>query len=93
MILIVDDDPTVTASLALLFERRGYEVATAATPDEALAALGRGACRVVVQDMNFSRGAAARDNSGEEGLDLLRRIKAGHTELPVILITAWGSSS
>jgi DNA-binding NtrC family response regulator len=36
--------------------------------------------------MNFSR-----RTSGEEGLDLLRRIKAAAPALPVILITAWGS--
>ena len=36
--------------------------------------------------MNFSR-----QTSGEEGLALLRELKARHPELPVILMTAWGS--
>ena len=48
--------------------------------------LRRQACRLVIQDMNFSR-----RTSGEEGLDLLREIKATTPSLPVILITAWGS--
>ena len=91
MILIVDDDPSVTASLALLFKRRGYGTRTASTPAEALAVLHKDSCRLVVQDMNFSRGSAAGGTSGEEGLDLLRQIKESHPELPVILITAWGS--
>jgi DNA-binding NtrC family response regulator len=36
--------------------------------------------------MNFSR-----DTSGREGLALLARLRERHPELPVILITAWGS--
>jgi two-component system NtrC family response regulator len=36
--------------------------------------------------MNFSR-----RTSGEEGLELLRQIRARHARLPVILVTAWGS--
>ena len=38
--------------------------------------------------MNFSR-----DTSGREGLDLLRQIRASRPQLPVILMTAWGSIS
>jgi DNA-binding NtrC family response regulator len=36
--------------------------------------------------MNFSV-----ETSGREGLDLLRRLKATRRDLPVILVTAWGS--
>ena len=57
-----------------------------ASPAAALDWLGREPCELVLQDMNFSR-----RTSGEEGLELLGQIKAGHPELPVILITAWGS--
>jgi DNA-binding NtrC family response regulator len=86
MILIVDDDRSVTASLALLLKQAGYQSVTAGTPDEALATLKRQAIQLVIQDMNFSR-----RTSGEEGLDLLRRIKAAHAGVPVVLLTAWGS--
>ncbi|MBD5361984.1 MAG: response regulator, partial [Bacteroides sp.] len=37
MILIVDDNQAVLASLRLLFEREGFEVVTASGPEEALA--------------------------------------------------------
>jgi len=88
VILIVDDDPSVTASLALLLRQQGYATETAATPAEALVGAARPACALVIQDMNFSR-----QTTGEEGLALLGRIKTARPELPVILLTAWGSIS
>ena len=86
MILIVDDDPSVTTSLALLLKQAGYASQSAASPAEALELLDRQDFELVIQDMNFSR-----ETSGEEGLELLGKIKAGKPQLPVILITAWGS--
>ncbi|HKX30112.1 MAG TPA: sigma-54 dependent transcriptional regulator [Blastocatellia bacterium] len=86
LILIVDDDPSVTASLALLLKQAGYRSQAASSPAEALARLESGEFRLVLQDMNFSR-----QTSGEEGLELLRQIKSRRPELPLILITAWGS--
>src|SRR5919107_3186013 len=86
MILIVDDDPSVTASLALLLKQAGYASHSVAGPQAALAWLARERCELVIQDMNFSR-----RTTGEEGLDLLARIKRAAPTLPVILITAWGS--
>ena len=86
MILIIDDDQSVTASLALLLKQAGFASTTAASPDEALDVLRRQPCELVIQDMNFSR-----RTTGEEGLALLQRIKALTPDLPVVLITAWGS--
>ena len=86
MILIVDDDPSVTASLALLLKQAGYASHAASSPADALAWLDTHPCELVVQDMNFSR-----RTTGEEGLDLLARIKALRPGVPVVLITAWGS--
>jgi len=86
MILIIDDDRSVTASLALLLKQAGFASTEAASPEEALEVLRRQPCQLVVQDMNFSR-----RTSGEEGLALLKQIKALTPALPVVLITAWGS--
>jgi DNA-binding NtrC family response regulator len=88
MILIVDDDRSVTASLALLLKQAGLASIAASAPDEALDVLRRQPCQLIIQDMNFSR-----RTSGEEGLALLRQIKAATPSIPVILITAWGSIS
>jgi len=85
-LLIVDDDASITASLALLLKQHGYATVSAHEPMEALAILRRERPRLVIQDMNFSR-----QTSGEEGLDLLGRIRSEEPALPVILMTAWGS--
>jgi len=86
MILLIDDDRSVTASLALLLKQAGYRSVAAEAPAEALEVLRQQPCELVIQDMNFSR-----RTSGEEGLDLLGAIRRLRPDVPVVLITAWGS--
>ena len=85
-ILVVDDDPSVTASLALLLKQSGYGVRTASGAAEGRAVVDGGGVDLVLQDMNFSR-----QTGGEEGLALLRELKARWPAMPVVLMTAWGS--
>ena len=85
-ILIVDDDASVVTSLALLLKQAVYPSLTSATPAEAINALRYDEIGLILQDMNFSR-----QTTGQEGLALLKQIKSAKPELPVILITAWGS--
>ncbi|HVS32674.1 MAG TPA: sigma-54 dependent transcriptional regulator [Thermoanaerobaculia bacterium] len=87
-ILIVDDDASVTASLALLLKQHGHRAVTASRPDEAMSIVRGELPRLVIQDMNFSR-----RTTGEEGLQLLADIRAHDPSMPVILMTAWGSIS
>jgi len=87
MILIVDDNQTIRLSLSLLLRHANHEPLAVATPDEAVeAARQRPDMRLAIIDMNFSD-----TTSGEEGLELLRRLKVLRPEMPVILITGWGS--
>src|SRR4029079_6786228 len=86
MILIVDDDYSVTASLGLLLKQKGFASVAAATQEAALTEVARPEVELRLQDLKFSR-----DTNGAEGLKLLRRIRAVRPGLPVILITAWGS--
>lgn len=87
MILIIDDDKAVRLTLGVLLRRTGMETLGVASPDEAIAAVREHpGIRLAVMDMNFSRAT-----TGEEGLELLRRVKVLRPELPVILITAWGN--
>lgn len=86
MILIVDDDPSITASLALLLKQNGYRTLAANDPQQALALVRAERPHLVMQDMNFTR-----RTTGEEGLQLLSGIRAIDAGMPVILMTAWGS--
>lgn len=86
MILIVDDDIAVRSSLTLLLSRAGYETEAAVGPIEALRVLEKKEPELMVMDMNFSL-----STTGDEGLFLLKTVKKSYPNLPVILITAWGS--
>jgi DNA-binding NtrC family response regulator len=85
-ILVVDDDSAVQVSLALLLKQSGFDPLCCDGQHQALAQLASGPVDLVLQDMNFSL-----QTSGEEGLALLADIKARHPDLPVLLMTAWGS--
>ena len=65
-VLIVDDDYSVSASLALVLKQAGYAPLTAANPAEALSVISSQPVDLVLQDMNFSR-----QTTGDEGLMLL----------------------
>ena len=86
LVLIVDDDVSIATSLALLLKQAGHASRVAGGPSEALSLLEAGGFALVLQDMNFSR-----QTTGAEGLDLLGAIKARWPQLPVVLMTAWGS--
>lgn len=86
MILIIDDDLAVRTSLSLLFSCNGFEPQSVATPDEALAIVRRSKPQLILLDLNFSLNI-----SGEEGLELLSKIRIFQPQVPVVLITAWGS--
>ncbi|WP_207533245.1 sigma-54-dependent transcriptional regulator [Desertivirga arenae] len=86
MILIIDDDIAVRTSLSLLLKQEGFKSVTAEDPDEAFNTLKEKAIQAVLLDMNFSR-----ETSGRDGLNTLQEIKKMKPNLPVILMTGWGS--
>lgn len=86
MILIVDDDRSIRQSLTMMLKRKGYETVTADSVDSALRIMREIPLKLIIMDMNYSL-----STSGEEGIGLLRRAKILVPEVPVILITAWGS--
>lgn len=88
MILIVDDDAAIRSSLVFLLKRAGYKAEAASNPEEALKIVRAVAPELILMDMNFTL-----TTTGEEGIVLLRQIKIFRPEVPVILITAWGSIS
>ncbi|MVM33775.1 response regulator [Spirosoma sp. HMF4905] len=86
MLLIIDDDIAIQTSLSLLFRKEGFTVRVADGPFEAFEVLNEEAPELILLDMNFSV-----DTSGDDGLRLLRRIRERLPNVPVILITGWGS--
>jgi DNA-binding NtrC family response regulator len=86
-ILIADDQRDVLEALRLLMKGEGYQSDTVESPAAALKALEERDYDVVLIDLNYARDTT----SGEEGLELLRRIHSADEMLPVVVMTAWGS--
>ncbi len=86
MILIVDDDLAVRTSITLELKQAGYLTVMAPGPDQVIKLLCQYPIRLVIMDMNFSN-----ETSGDEGLALLKKVKKANLQIPVILITGWGS--
>lgn len=86
MILIIDDDRSVRLSLGLLFRQAGYESEGVGTEAEALALVREICPDLILLDMNLSLTTTGRD-----GINLLRKIRIFRPDVPVILISAWGT--
>ena len=86
MILIVDDDIAIRHSLGLMLKRARYDVEAVASPGEAIEVVRRQTPQLILMDMNFSL-----TTSGDDGIELLQKVKIFCPDTPVILITAWGS--
>jgi phosphoserine phosphatase RsbU/P len=85
--LIADDQPDVVEALRLLLKQEGYQIETANSPAAVLDNISAGEFDLLMMDMNYARDTT----SGQEGLDLLRRVRMLDCELPVVVMTAWGS--
>jgi DNA-binding NtrC family response regulator len=81
-ILIVDDEAGIRDSLETLLTLEGFQVDMAVDGNQGLDQLTRTAYDLMLLDLALP---------GESGIDLLPRIKALVPEMPVILITAYGT--
>ncbi len=86
-ILIADDQADVLAALSLLLKGERYQIQSASSPEGVLRSIDTHEFDVVLIDLNYARDTT----SGSEGLDLLSRIRAADQNLPVVVMTAWGS--
>jgi DNA-binding NtrC family response regulator len=87
LILIADDQPDVLEALRMLLKAEGYRIETATSPSAVIQSLDKCDYDAVLMDLNYARDTT----SGQEGLDLLRRILSLDSTLPIIVMTAWGS--
>lgn len=82
-ILVVDDEPNVRTVLTMLLEDDGYEVLTAENGERAMSAIDDGPdLDLVITDLKMP---------GADGLALLRHLKQAGREVPLVMITAYGS--
>jgi DNA-binding NtrC family response regulator len=86
-ILIADDQLDVLEALRLLFKGEHYGVHSATSPAAAFEAIRTQYFDLVLMDLNYARDTT----SGKEGLDLLSRITALDSTLPIVVMTAWAS--
>lgn len=82
-ILVVDDDPVVGKSFDRVLTKKGYNVITAASGEEALRKLAAEDYDVVYTDIKMP---------GMSGLDVAERVKAKRPWTPVVIITGYGSA-
>jgi DNA-binding NtrC family response regulator len=86
-VLVADDQADVLNALRLLLSDEGYDVIEARSPSEALERIEATDVDLALVDLNYTRDTT----SGQEGLDLLERIRSIDPTLPVLVITAWSS--
>jgi DNA-binding NtrC family response regulator len=86
-ILVADDQADIIDALRLLLTDEGFDVVTARSPAEAIERLGETDFDAAIVDLNYTRDTT----SGQEGLDLLERIRRVDATLPVLVMTAWSS--
>jgi DNA-binding NtrC family response regulator len=81
-ILVADDEEEIREGLELLLESEGYSVATVGTGEEALARVDEQPFDLLLLDVSLP---------DRNGLELLREIHQRDANLPVVMITAYGS--
>jgi two-component system response regulator HydG len=81
-ILIIDDDRSMCEILESALKRRDFEVASRTAPEEGLKLLGEQDFDVVVTDLNMA---------GMSGVDLCKQIAENREDIPVVVMTAFGS--
>jgi len=81
-LLLVDDDRHVLHSMAEWLREQGYQVDTAASRAEAIAAADRKGFDVVLADIRLGDG---------DGFDVLEHCRRKHPATAVIMITGYGS--
>ena len=85
-ILIVDDEPNVASSLALLLQQAGYETTITHTGRTALEVIEQTHVDLVLLDLNLG-------DPLFDGLAVCREIRTHQTYLPVIILTVRGDAA
>lgn len=82
-ILVVDDEESIREFFQIMLKREGYEVLCASQGAEALTLLKRHQVDLVISDIQMPE---------MSGMELLAQVKEIDPEIPMIMITAFGST-
>lgn len=86
-ILVADDQPDILQALRLLLVDAGVETDLVGSVDDVIARVKAHPYDLLLMDLNYTRDTT----SGREGLDLLERVRAHDSALPIVVMTGWGS--
>ncbi len=81
-ILVVDDDESLRRVTQVQLEQAGFKTTTAADAIEALSILQKSPPDLVITDLKMP---------GMPGMELLRRIRTDYPDVPVVMLTAFGT--
>ncbi|MCX5742243.1 MAG: response regulator, partial [Proteobacteria bacterium] len=81
-VFVVDDEREMVDLIAIGLKKRGFTAVTFGSAAAAIAAIPEHDVDVIVTDLNMK---------GMTGLDLCQRVAADRPDLPVIVLTAFGS--
>ena len=82
-ILLIEDDLSASAAFEKVLRKAGYEVVPVARGEDGLTEAARQAFDVVLTDFKLP---------GLSGLELISRLRVSHPQLPVIMMTAHGTT-
>lgn len=82
VVLVIEDDPSISLGLKLNLKRAGYRVTLASDGTRGLEAFRESRPDLVLLDLMMP---------GIDGLEVLRRIREWDERLPVVILTAMGS--
>ena len=85
-ILIIDDDPDVLTAMRLLLKSKMKEVVTERNPELIPALVSRQHFDLMLLDMNYR----SAENTGNEGLYWLRKVRGLAPQTAIVMITAFG---
>lgn len=86
-VLIADDRRDTLQALRMLLDTQGFSVVPAVTPIEALRAAEAHPIDAALIDLNYDSGRT----SGDQGFDLISRLRQMHHNLPILAMTAWAT--
>lgn len=86
-ILVADDQVAVLDALKMLLRGEGFEVTTVRSPQVALDSISMHEYDLLLLDLNYARDTT----SGREGVELIIRIKEIDRQVPIIVMSAWGT--